>query len=360
MSILKQRSDNLYNKLLVKVFRVELGFHEVITMGLSFKLEEPSSTFTRNSYDVVVIGGGPAGLTAALYLARYNIDAIVITKVIGGHMAEATIVDDYPGLPDIPGSVLVDKFVSHVRKYGVPIVIDEVVNLWRDDKEWFIETKLGRRYRALAVILAIGSEKRKLGVPGEKEFLGRGVSYCATCDGPLFRGKIVAVIGGGNAAFVSALYLASIAKRVYLIHRRREFRALPVYVERAKGNPRIVFLLNKVVKEITGDERVRGLRIVDRETGSEDYIEVDGVFIEIGLEPPVDFLKKIGLELDSDGRVKAGVDKSTNLPGLYVAGDIAGGECKYRFEQIIVAAAEGAIAADAVFKYVMRIKAIHT
>lgn len=326
--------------------------------GFSFKLTAMPrhEEVVERDYDIVVVGGGPAGLTAALYSARYELKTIVITKEVGGNASIAPLVDDYPGLPEITGSELVDRFVKHVKKYGVPIVIDEVTNIIREGEKWKVITKRGRYYYGYAVIIAIGSEKRKLGVPGEKEFTGKGVSYCATCDGPMFRGKVVAVIGGGNSALSSALYLASLASKVYVIHRRDSFRAFPYYVEKARNNPKIEFILNSVVKEIIGSDKVEAVKIVNTKTGEESILKIDGLFIEIGSEPPRTFFEKIGVEVDDNGYAKVNPDQSTNQPGIYVAGDAAGGPYKYRFEQIITAAAEGAKAADAAFKYVLKVK----
>ncbi|AFK50695.1 thioredoxin reductase [Thermogladius calderae 1633] len=327
-------------------------------LNMSFKLKiVPIKAPTREEvYDVVVVGGGPAGLTAALYSARYELKTVVVTKLVGGYVTEATIVDDYPGLPDIPGEELVNKFVNHVKKYNVPIIQDEVVDMYRKDKLWCVKTVSEKELCGYAVIIAVGSEKRKLNVKGEEEFSGRGVSYCATCDGPLFKDKVVAVVGGGNSALTSAIYLASLASKVYIIHRRDEFRAFKVYVEKAMNNPKIEILKNSVVKEIIGDTRVRAVRIENRATGEEKVIEVDGVFVEIGLKPPREFFEKIGLEVDETGHAVVKVDRSTNLEGVFVAGDAAGGPYKYRFEQIITAAADGAIAADAAFKYILSVK----
>ncbi|MGC9012006.1 thioredoxin-disulfide reductase [Thermogladius sp.] len=325
---------------------------------MSFKLRiVPVKAPTKEEvYDVVIVGGGPAGLTAALYSARYELKTVVVTKLVGGYVTEATIVDDYPGLPDIPGEELVNRFVNHVKKYNVPIIQDEVIDMYRKDKLWCVKTVGEKELCGYAVIIAVGSEKRKLNVKGEEEFSGRGVSYCATCDGPLFKDKIVAVVGGGNSALTSAIYLASLASKVYLIHRRDEFRAFRVYVEKALNNPKIEILKNSVVKEIIGDNRVRAIRIENRVTGEERVIEVDGVFVEIGLKPPREFFEKIGLEVDETGHAVVKVDRSTNLEGVFVAGDAAGGPYKYRFEQIITAAADGAIAADAAFKYILSVK----
>jgi len=329
-------------------------------MSFKFRITGLPSSSTRSGelYDVIVVGGGPAGLTAALYSARYGFKTIVVTKLIGGEVGEAPLVDDYPGIPDTPGNDLVDKFVKHVRKYNVPIVIDEAVNMVRrpEDNRWCVELRSGGTICGYAVIIAVGSEKRKLGVPGEKELVGKGVSYCATCDGPLFKDKVVAVVGGGNAAFTSALYLSKLASHVYLIHRRDEFRAFKVYVDAAQSNPKITILTNTIVKEVLGKDRLEAVRIYNTKTQQEEVLGVDGLFIEIGLEPPVEFFKKIGLEVDETGRVKVNVDRSTNLPGVFAAGDAAGGPYKYRFEQIITAAADGAIAADAAFKYILALK----
>ncbi|MEM1700020.1 MAG: FAD-dependent oxidoreductase [Desulfurococcaceae archaeon] len=334
---------------------------------MSFKLR--TGTFTalrrehqlKQQYDVIVVGGGPAGLTAALYAARYGLDVILITKKLGGLITEAPLVDDYLGIPDVSGNDLADKFIKHVEKYNVPIVLDEVVNVYRKPSTsnlWCIETRsLKQEICAFAVVIATGSEKRKLGVPGEDKLTGKGVSYCAVCDGPLFKNKTVAVVGGGNSAFTSALFLSNYASKVYLIHRRSTFRAFKVYVDAAMSNPRIEILTDTVVKEIVGEERVEAIRVENTRTGEERIIPVDGVFVEIGLKPNTEFFKKIGLEVDEEGRVKVNIDMSTNQPGIYVAGDAAGGPYKYKFEQIITAAAEGAIAADAAAKYILTLKA---
>jgi thioredoxin reductase (NADPH) len=314
----------------------------------------------KDRYDVIIVGAGAAGLSAALYAARYGLDVLVVSKTLGGTISIAPLVDDYLGIPDTPGSELADKFIKHVRKYNVPIIVDVVVDVYKSPQDqtlWCVKLlNQARDICAYAIILAVGSERRKLGVPGEEELIGRGVSYCATCDGPLFRDKVVAVVGGGNSALISALYLSKLASKVYLIHRRESFRAFPIYVEAAKSNPKIEILTNTVVKEILGKDRVEGLRLVNTLTGEEKIISVDGVFIEIGSNPPAEFFKKIGIEVDEEGRAKVNIDMSTNLPGIFVAGDAAGGPFKYKFDQIITAAAEGAIAADAAAKYIIQLK----
>ncbi len=325
-------------------------------LGGSFRLTQIQHIVPKKKeYDVVIIGGGPAGLTAGLYAARYQLNPVIITKLVGGLVTEAPIVDDYPGLPEIPGNELVDRFVKHVRKYNVPIIIDEAIDVKKSGDKWCVKTRVHGDFCGYTVIIATGSEKRRLNVPGEERLAGKGVSYCATCDGPLFRGKKVVVVGGGNSALTSALYLATLASKVIIIHRRDQFRAFKVYVDRARKTPNIEFVLNSIITEIIGDNRVEAVRVKNRVTGEEKIIPVDGVFVEIGLVPPREFLEKIGVELDERGYAKVGPDQSTNLPGIYVAGDAAGGPCKYRFEQIITAAAEGAKAADAAFKYILQV-----
>lgn len=318
-----------------------------------FRLTTPLQTETRKEYDIVIVGGGPAGLSAALYSARYQLNTIVITEIPGGTITKAPLVDDYLGFPEIPGSELANKFLQHVKKYNVPIIIDKVIDVIRRNNKWYVKTRDNREFYGYAVILAIGSEKKKLGVPGEKELIGKGVSYCATCDGPLFKDKVVAVVGGGNSALSSALYLSSLASKIYLIHRRNGFRAFKTYVEQAKSNPKIEFVLNSVVKEIIGKNNVEAVRIYDKSTGKEKILKINGIFIEIGSVPPREFFEKIGIEVDEKGYAKIRPDQSTNLPGIYVAGDASGGPYKYRFEQIVTAVAEGAKAADAAFKYIM-------
>jgi len=331
---------------------------------VSFKLRtfitSTTKEIVRDKYDVIVVGGGPAGLTTALYCARYGLNIIIITKTIGGLVAEAPLVDDYLGLPEIKGGDLVERFVKHVKKYNVPILLDEVLDVFkREPKEPYWCVKLRNSSSVLcsyAIVLAVGSEKRKLGVPGENEFLGKGVSYCAICDGPLYRDKDVAVIGGGNSAFTSALFLANLANKVYLIHRRSSFKAFKVYVDAAMSNSKIEILTDTIVKEIIGREVVEGIKIVNLKTNKEGFLKVSGIFVEIGLNPPTEFFKKIGIEVDEEGRAVVNIDKSTSLPGIYVVGDAAGGPYKYKLEQIITAAADGAIAADAISKYIALLK----
>lgn len=308
-------------------------------------------------YDCIIVGAGPAGLTSALYLARFNLNVVVVSKDVGGQMALAPLVDDYPGIPGVPGTRLTEMFEEHVKRYGVPMIIgDSVKSISRNSETWCLETEGDKRLCGYTIILATGTVRRRLNVPGEDKFIGRGVSYCAVCDGPFFKERIVAVVGGGDAALTSALYLSTITRKVYLIHRRDAFRAFPFYIEKVKNNPKIELIMNSIVVEIIGEKKVSGVRVRNIISNQERVIETDGVFIEIGSEPPREFLRSIGLELDEMGYVAVNPDMSTNLPGIYACGDVAGGKYKHRFEQIITAAAEGAIAAYSVYKYLLKMK----
>ncbi len=306
-------------------------------------------------YDVVVIGGGPAGLSAALYTVRYGLKTIVVTKVPGGRIVEAPIVENYLGMPNVSGLELAKRFVDHVRSFGVDIVIDEVVEVKRSNSKFVVATKSGKKMECYALILAVGGDKKRLGVPGEDKFLGKGVSYCATCDAPLYKGRRVAVVGGGDSAMIAAIHLAGFAREVYLVHRRRELRALPRYVEIARQRG-VKFLLGYVVKEIVGDDRVRGVRLREVSTGREEVLEVDGVFIEIGIEYPRQMFEMLGIEVDEHGRAMVKPDMSTNIPGIFVAGSAAGGPNKFYLDQVVTAVAEGAIAATSAFNYITSLK----
>lgn len=323
-------------------------------MASRFRLGLPTRVEER--YDVVIVGAGPAGLTAALYAARYGLKTVVVSKDIGGQMAIAPLVDDYPAVPEVTGTKLAELFSSHARKYGVPIHLDEVVKLYRKGELWCAETISAKRFCGYALILAVGSVKRKLNVPGEDRLAGRGVSYCTTCDGPMFKDKVVAVVGGGNSALVSALYLTNIARKIYLIHRRDTFRAFPIYVESVMKHPKIELVLNSVVVELLGERKLEAVRVRNVKTGEVREIRVEGLFVEIGSDPPTRLFKQVGIETDENGYAKVNPDQSTNVEGVFVAGDAAGGPYKYRFEQIVTAAAEGAKAADAAFKYVLKFK----
>jgi len=301
-------------------------------------------------YDVVIIGGGPAGLTAGLYSARDRLSSLLIEKgVIGGKITEAERVDNYPGFPEgISGLELTKLMHEQAAKYGLEAVYTEVTALEIKKEQKVVVTTQGN-FAARAVIIAGGSEREKLSVPGEKEFTGKGVSYCATCDAPFFSGKPVAVVGGGNAAIYEALHLAKFASRVTIIHRRDRLRATTIVQERAFAEPKIEFLWNAVVQAIEGKNFVERIRLGQVITGEQSALEVAGIFMAIGLKPNTDYLKDV-LPLDELGHVIINERMETKIPGVFAAGDIRSGSIR----QTISAAGDGATAAFYAKRFIER------
>jgi len=297
-------------------------------------------------YDVVIVGAGPAGLTAAIYCVRSGLKAIIVGKVVGGQAAEASLIENYPGFKSIAGFELTSRMAKQVEELGVSIVGDEVVGVKEEDGLFKVRTSWSGELRCRALILAIGAEPRRLGVKGEEEFRGKGVSYCAVCDGPLFRGKRVAVVGGGNSALDAALYLSSLAEVVYLIHRRRQFRAVKALVDKVDGRSNIVKLLGKSPVEIGGDRLVEWIKVRDVETGVEEKIEVKGVFIEIGRAVNSDFLRGF-VDLDEYGQIVVDQLCRTSRRGVFAAGDAT----TIPYKQVVIAAGEGAKAALSAYEY---------
>lgn len=321
---------------------------------MSFRLGMPKKIQETETLDVLVIGTGPAGLSAALYSKRFGLKTACIGEDVGGTLNEAGVVDDYIGIQDILGPELAKRFVEHVRKYEVPIYRDSVTNIARENETFKVSTKSGTVFTAKTIILAVGSKRRRLGVPGEAEFAGRGVTYCAACDAPLFKEKVVAVVGGGNSALQSALLMTSYASKVYLIHRRSSFRAYDVYVKSVINHPKVELVLNSVVRSIGGDKSVKWVEVENLVTHEITKIGVEGVLIEIGSEPPKEFFAKIGLKLDEYGYVIVEPGQKTSIEGIFAAGDCAGGPHKKKFDQIVTAAAEGALAALSAYEYLTK------
>jgi thioredoxin reductase (NADPH) len=328
-------------------------------MSSAFKISVTKMDFgvgeelTRKVYDVVIIGGGPAGMSAAIYAARYGLDTIIITEEVGGQVAKAGWVENYLGYTRIMGPDLVSKFEEHVKYYNVPIVIDSVENVELNGDLFRVYTVNGDEYTGRAVIIAVGEKKRKLNVPGEDKFNGRGVSYCAPCDAPLFKDKVVAVVGGGDSAASAALLLTEYARKVYLIHRRNQLRAQKYYQDLLLRNPKIEIIWNTVVKELQGDKVLRKAILQRVDTNETFELQIDGLFVEIGAEPPVELFRRIGLELSQDGYIRVNHLMETSVPGIFAAGDCI--DLTPRdFRQIIVAAGQGALAAYSAYNYIIR------
>jgi len=305
------------------------------------------SYIARETYDVLIIGGGGAGVTAAIYSVRRGLKtALVERKDIGGQLLEASTIENYPGLYGVMGPELAQLFKMHLLEFNVDLIYDEVMDIRKKENIFEVILKSGEVARARTVIIASGMEHRRLNIPGEKEYLGKGVSYCAVCDGALYKNKVVAVIGGGSTAVSYALYLSDICKKVYLIHRRKQFRAEDILVKQLRERSNIEILVPYVAVEIIGENSVKKLKIVNRETITEKIIDVDGVFIAIGHEPNVSFLKSIKPEFNKKGFIKVDARMRTSIEGLFAAGDITGIE-----NQLVVACAQGAIAALTAAKY---------
>ena len=292
-------------------------------------------------YDVVIIGGGPAGLSAGIYAARSRLSTLMIEKeIIGGNIVNAEVVENYPGFPDgVGGYDLTQWMHKQATKFGMETLTAEVTGLTVDGGAKTVKTSEGD-FAAGAVIIAGGSTRQKLGVPGEKELTGRGVSYCATCDAAFFVDKPVAVVGGGNAAVYEALHIAKFASGVAVIHRRNELRATKIVQERAFAEPKIKFVWNSTVQSIEGTDKVRDVRLKDVVTGQESVMTVDGIFVSIGFKPNTDYLRGI-LNISPEGYVVVNDRMETGVPGIYAAGDIRSNSIR----QVISACGDGATAA---------------
>ena len=299
-------------------------------------------------YEIVIIGGGPAGLTAGLYAARAKLNSLLIEKgLVGGQMVNAERVDNYPGFPEgIGGGELSELMRQQATKYGLKTIMAEVTGLELHQKQKVVKTTQGN-FTAKAVIIAGGSSRQKLNVPGEEKFTGRGVSYCATCDAYFFKDKPVAVVGGGNAAITEALHLARFASKVTVIHRRRQLRATPILQEKAFSEPKIEFLWDTVVEEIEGGDFVNRIGLRQVQTGEKSGLEVVGIFVSTGLKPNTDYLKGV-LSLDDTGCVITNGGLETDIPGVFAAGDIRRNSPR----QIIAAAGDGATAAIYAEKFI--------
>lgn len=293
-------------------------------------------------YQLVIIGGGPAGMTAGLYASRARLKALLIEKgVLGGQVLTTDWVDNYPGFGDgISGSDLVAKMDAHAHRFGLETRRAEITSMDLRGETKTLRLDSGENLTARTVIICTGGSPGKLGVPGEKEFAGRGVSYCATCDAPFYRGQEIAVVGGGNTAIQEALHLTKFASKVTVIHRRRELRATKIVQEKAMASERITFLLDTQVREISGGAGgVEGLQLEHRD-GTRSTLAVTGVFVLIGVTPNNQMLPLADLKTDNYGFVVTDTEMQTSLPGVFAAGDIR----SKNFRQIVNAAGEGATA----------------
>jgi len=302
-----------------------------------------------HTYDVIIIGGGPAAMSAALYAARKSLDVGLVAKKIGGQITYTARIENYLGFPAIEGNELLERFQFHVESYPLSELLGVEVTEVRKAREGFvIHTEDDQRFKAHCAIYCAGKEYNRLGVPNEERFLGRGIAFCATCDAPLYTGQSVAVVGGANSAFTAVRDLLSFAKEIHLIHRRETFKADAALVEEAKDNPKVTFHVPYQVRSFIGSDRLTGVEIYSPQDEQTETLQVDGVFLEIGLSPNTDPVKKL-IKLNQKGEVPVNPDRSTELAGFFAAGDVT----DVLEKQISVAVGDGALAALTAHKYLV-------
>ena len=309
----------------------------ILTPGFGISLPDKADA----EQDMIVIGGGPAGLTAALYAARASVDPLVlIGEAVGGQAATTTEIENYPGFPDgIGGTALAQQMQAHAEKFGANFQFDTVTSVNLKAYPFEVHTRL-QKYTAKAVIISTGSSPRTLNIPGEREFRGNGVSYCATCDGYFYKDKRVVVVGGGNSAIDESLFLTRLVGEIKIVHRRDRLRADPILQDRALADPKIQFVWDTVVEKIFGDQTVNAVQVRNVRTGEVSEMETDGVFIYIGHVPNTRIFKG-QLELDETGYIATDRRQHTSVPGVFAAGDVQDAI----FRQVVTAAGTGSAAA---------------
>lgn len=302
----------------------------------------------KDPYDIIIVGGGPAGYTAAQYAARAEKKVLVLEKMLsGGQIASSEMLENYPGFPEGIGGIEFGQLLEkQARRFGAQISMEEVHGVSLTGGSFKVQTKKNT-YTSGALIVAAGVNPRYLGVPGEEEFRGRGVSYCATCDGAFFRDKDVVVVGGGDAALEEAVYLTRFARKVALVHRRDRFRAVKYLQEKAYANEKVTLYLSHILLEIGGQNKVERVVLKDLARGEEKVVPTDGVFFYVGNNPNTSFLGDLPLKKNSGGFLEAGDNMETDIPGLFVAGDIR----VTPLRQVVTAVSDGAVAAVSAVKY---------
>lgn len=299
-------------------------------------------------YDLIIIGAGAAGMTAGIYASRYQLKNAIIGDLVGGLTTEAHKIFNWPGDPGISGFELTSKMADHVRQSEGEIISDLVVEIERQANESFIiKTKSGKNITTKSVLFTSGTKHRKLSLPREEELLGKGVAYCATCDGPFFKGKDVIMVGGGNSVISAALYLADVAAKVYVVCRGAALKGEPVWRDELIKRNNVSVLYDTNISSLVGQDKLEAV-ILDKPYLDSNELKADGLFVEIGLIPQTELFKKLGGEIDQFGYIKVRPDMSTNLKNVYAAGDST--DASNNFHQIVTACSEGAVAADAIYK----------
>jgi thioredoxin reductase (NADPH) len=304
-------------------------------------------------YDVMILGIGPAGFSAAVYAARYGLSTLVIGKEPGGMVSETSVIENYLGFPSITGADLTNKFEESAKSAGAEVVLYKGIESIKKSAGGFEVTADEEKYSCKALIIALGTKRRKLNIPGEKEFKNKGVSYCVTCDGPLFKDKVTAVVGGRNAAVTAAIFLAKRCKKVYLIYRREKLRSDASLTKQLKKEKKIEVVYNSDPVSVQGDKMVNSITIDTK--GKKSDLKIDGLFIEIGAVPSSKLVtENLKLKLDEDNRIEVKSSMESSVKGVFAAGDITTGSNK--LDQIATAVGEGAIAGNSVFRFIKKIK----
>ncbi|MCF7907084.1 FAD-dependent oxidoreductase [Patescibacteria group bacterium] len=309
-------------------------------------------TELRKKYPLIIVGAGPAGLTSSIYASRFRVNNLVIGQLWGGLVSESHQVCNFPTEKKIKGLELAQKIKDHAQSLDASFLSDEVIAIEKNSLQGFrITTKSKKVFQAETVLLAQGTKRRKLNVRDEDKFLGKGVSYCATCDAMFYQDRIVAVVGGSDSAQTSSLYLAQVAKKVYQIYRRDKLRGEAIWIEQVEKNSKIEIIFNSQIKELKGKGNLEAV-VIENNQQEERRLAVDGLFIEIGTIPHQHLTKCLGLAVNSEGYIKVSADQKTSQEGIWAAGDITDGSNNFR--QIITACAEGAIAAENIFKFLQK------
>ncbi|MDD2487528.1 MAG: FAD-dependent oxidoreductase [Candidatus Gracilibacteria bacterium] len=299
-------------------------------------------------YDLAIIGAGSAGLPAGIYSSRYKLKNIIIGELLGGALTQSHQVENYPGFEKISGSDLMNKFLEHAKISGSEVMNDKVIEISKSDKSFKLKTLSGKEIESRFLLIASGNKYRYLKVKGEQEFIGKGVSYCATCDGMFYRGREVVIVGGGNTAMTEALYLSEICMKVHIVHRSSSFGGEKVLIDRIMNHKNIEIILNDEVDEIKGGMFVEEVLLKSGKT-----LKVDGIFVAIGNEPETSVFDSLGIELDESGYIIVDPRQETSVKGVYAAGDITTNSNK--FQQTLISSAEGALAANSIHEDMLKL-----
>ncbi len=302
-------------------------------------------------YDIAIVGSGPAAFSASIYASRYKLSNIVFGNLLGGTISEAHKVCNYPGVSDVSGYDLAMNFYNQANELGGEYSTSRITDIHKEKDIFRLISDTQKEYFAKTIILGIGTNRNKLNLKDEEKYLGKGVSYCATCDAMFYKDKIVVVVGGSNAATMAASMLSEIAKKVYIIYRGTELKGEPMWNEVVEKKNNIEIIFTTIVIGLEGEEKLERIKLSRAYNGSE-YIDTDGLFVEIGSVPNIDLANKLGLELDSHKYIKVNEDQSTSLDGVWAAGDCT--SASNRFRQVVTAASEGSIAANAIFGYLRK------